>query len=116
MRASHAEGRPASGTARTLHYFIKWGDMLVRMSILCFLAISWLLLQLQTTAAAQVELDLKEYRLKNGLVLLMHEDHSAPIISFQVWYHVGSINERPGITGISHLFEHMMFKGSKNVE
>ncbi|MFQ5862868.1 MAG: M16 family metallopeptidase [Candidatus Brocadiales bacterium] len=90
--------------------------MLVRLSILCLLVISWLLLYLHTTAAAQVELDLKEHRLKNGLVLLMHEDHSAPIISFQVWYHVGSINERPGITGISHLFEHMMFKGSKNVE
>ncbi|MEK7242140.1 MAG: pitrilysin family protein, partial [Planctomycetota bacterium] len=59
-----------------------------------------------------VGLDLKEYRLKNGLTLLMHEDHSAPIISLQVWYNVGSRNERPGITGISHLFEHMMFKGS----
>ena len=57
-------------------------------------------------------IDLKEYRLRNGLTLLMHEDHSAPIVSFQVWYNVGSRNERPGITGISHLFEHMMFKGS----
>ncbi|MFN3466386.1 MAG: M16 family metallopeptidase [Candidatus Brocadiales bacterium] len=57
-------------------------------------------------------IDLKEYRLKNGLTVLMHEDHSAPIVSFQVWYNVGSRNERPGITGISHLFEHMMFKGS----
>lgn len=57
-------------------------------------------------------LDLKEHRLKNGLTLLMHEDHSAPVVSFQVWYNVGSRNERPGITGISHLFEHMMFKGS----
>ncbi len=45
----------------------------------------------------------------------MNEDHSSPIISLQVWYKVGSINERPGITGISHLFEHMMFKGSRNV-
>jgi len=69
-----------------------------------------------TSTAEQIKLDLKEHRLKNGLRLIMNEDHSSPIISFQVWYNVGSINERPGITGISHLFEHMMFKGSKNVE
>jgi zinc protease len=71
---------------------------------------------MHTSAANQIELDLKEHRLKNGLRLIMNEDHSSPIISFQVWYHVGSINEMPGITGISHLFEHMMFKGSKNIE
>ncbi|ODS30356.1 MAG: putative peptidase [Candidatus Scalindua rubra] len=71
---------------------------------------------MNTSTANQIELYLQEHRLKNGLRLLMNEDHSAPIISFQVWYHVGSINEKPGITGISHLFEHMMFKGSENVE
>ncbi len=71
---------------------------------------------MHTSTAEQIKLDLKEHRLKNGLRLIMNEDHSSPIISFQVWYDVGSINERPGITGISHLFEHMMFKGSKNVE
>ncbi len=70
---------------------------------------------MHTSTATQIELDLKEHCMKNGLRLLMNEDHSSPIISFQVWYHVGSINESPGITGISHLFEHMMFKGSKNV-
>ena len=95
---------------------VSYGNMQLRSSIFCLLSISWLLLYLQAAAATQIELDLKEHRLRNGLLLLMHEDHSAPIISFQVWYRVGSINERPGITGISHLFEHMMFKGSKNVE
>ncbi len=89
---------------------------MLRLLILCHLIISCLLLCMHISTATQIELDLKEHRLKNGLRLLMYEDHSAPIISFQVWYHVGSINERPGITGISHLFEHMMFKGSKNVE
>jgi zinc protease len=54
--------------------------------------------------------------LPNGLRLLLHEDHSTPIVNVQVWYHVGSKNERPGRTGFAHLFEHMMFKGSKNVE
>lgn len=73
------------------------------------------ILWLQSAVLAQIKFDVKEYRLKSGLTLVMHEDHSSPIISFQVWYNVGSRNERPGITGISHLFEHMMFKGSKNV-
>ena len=71
---------------------------------------------MHTSTAEHIKLDLKEHRLKNGLRLILSEDHSSPIISFQVWYNVGSRNERPGITGISHLFEHMMFKGSKNVE
>ncbi|MDR4504558.1 MAG: insulinase family protein [Candidatus Scalindua sp.] len=62
-----------------------------------------------------IKIDLEEHSLKNGLRLIMNVDHSSPIISFQVWYHVGSIHERAGITGISHLFEHMMFKGSKNI-
>ena len=53
--------------------------------------------------------------LPNGLVVLTHEDHSVPTIAFWQWYEVGSRNERPGITGLSHFFEHMMFNGSKNV-
>jgi zinc protease len=54
--------------------------------------------------------------LPNGLRLVLHEDHSTPIVNVQVWYHVGSKNERPGRTGFAHLFEHLMFKGSKNVD
>ena len=54
--------------------------------------------------------------LANGLRVILSEDHSTPIVHVSVWYHVGSKNERPGHTGFAHLFEHMMFKGSKNVE
>lgn len=54
-------------------------------------------------------------QLDNGLKIIVLEDHSTPSVAYQVWYHVGSKNERPGITGISHMIEHMMFKGSKNV-
>src|ERR1043166_8484117 len=54
--------------------------------------------------------------LPNGLRVILSEDHSTPIVHLSVWYHVGSKNERPGRTGFAHLFEHMMFKGSKNVE
>jgi len=53
--------------------------------------------------------------LDNGLVVLTHEDHSVPTGAFWQWYRVGSRNEHPGITGLSHFFEHMMFNGSKNV-
>src|SRR5262245_52593537 len=55
------------------------------------------------------------HTLPNGLVILLHEDHSVPAVTFWQWYRVGSRNEGPGITGISHFFEHMMFNGSKNV-
>jgi zinc protease len=54
--------------------------------------------------------------LANGLTVLLHQDRSTPIVHVQLWYHVGSKNERAGRTGFAHLFEHMMFKGSKNVE
>src|SRR5438874_2362437 len=54
--------------------------------------------------------------LPNGLNVVLLEDHSTPIVHLQIWYHVGSKNEHPGRTGFAHFFEHMMFKGSKNVE
>ena len=54
--------------------------------------------------------------LPNGLTVVMSEDHSTPIVHAQLRYHVGSKNEKPGRTGFAHLFEHLMFKGSKNVE
>lgn len=56
-----------------------------------------------------------KHRLNNGLQVLIHEDHSAPLVAVVVMYHVGSRNESPGKTGFAHLFEHMMFKGSANV-
>ena len=55
-----------------------------------------------------------EFKLKNGLRVIMHEDKSTPIVAVNVWYHVGSKNEVAGRTGFAHLFEHMMFQGSKN--
>jgi zinc protease len=54
-------------------------------------------------------------KLPNGLALVMAEDHSRPVVNLQVWYHVGSKNEVAGRTGFAHLFEHLMFRGSKNL-
>lgn len=56
----------------------------------------------------------KEYKLKNGLTVVLHPDKSTPIVGVNVFYHVGSKNEAPGRTGFAHLFEHMMFQGSGN--
>ncbi|HEX4565765.1 MAG TPA: pitrilysin family protein [Vicinamibacterales bacterium] len=61
-------------------------------------------------------LDYTMTTLDNGLRVVFLEDHSTPIVHLQIWYHVGSKNERAGRTGFAHFFEHMMFKGSKNVE
>jgi zinc protease len=62
------------------------------------------------------KLDYTMTTLPNGMQVVFLEDHSTPIVHTEIWYHVGSKNERPGRTGFAHLFEHMMFKGSKNVE
>jgi len=67
----------------------------------------------KTSDILQNLLKVKRDSLQNGLKILILEDHSAPLVSFQMFVHTGSRNEKPGITGISHLFEHMMFEGSK---
>ena len=59
--------------------------------------------------------DYKEHKLPNGLQLIVHEDHDSPIVCLNVLYKVGSRNELPHKTGFAHLFEHLMFGGSKNV-
>src|ERR1043166_3138609 len=59
-------------------------------------------------------INVKQYKLKNGLTVVLYQDHSTPIVSVNMFYHVGYKNETPGRTGFAHLFEHMMFEGSKN--
>lgn len=62
----------------------------------------------------EINIPYERFVLDNGLTLIVHEDHKAPIVAVNVWYHVGSKNERPGRTGFAHLFEHLMFNGSEN--
>jgi len=64
-------------------------------------------------AQERFELNIREFHLENGLEVLLLEDHAVPLVTVQAWYRVGSRNERPGITGISHFLEHMMFKGTE---
>lgn len=61
-----------------------------------------------------IDIPFQKFVLKNGLTLIVHEDHKAPIVAVNVWYHVGSKNEKPGKTGFAHLFEHLMFGGSEH--
>ncbi|HEX4999817.1 MAG TPA: pitrilysin family protein, partial [Terriglobia bacterium] len=69
----------------------------------------------ENTPPKPKHLQYREMTLQNGLHVVMHEDHSTPIVNVQVWYHAGSKNEKPGRTGFAHLFEHLMFKGSAHV-
>src|SRR6202044_1913452 len=63
---------------------------------------------------AAIDVPYQKFVLKNGLTLFVHEDHKAPIVAINIWYHVGSKDEQPGKTGFAHLFEHLMFNGSEN--
>jgi zinc protease len=72
--------------------------------------------QPSTAASRPPKLQYQISTLPNGLTVVLSEDHSTPIVHLQLVYHVGSKNEKPGRTGFAHLFEHLMFKGSKNVQ
>jgi len=83
------------------------------------LAAALLIMAAATSPSAAVRPPKLQYEittLPNGLTVVLSEDHSTPIVHLQLWYHVGSKNEKPGRTGFAHLFEHLMFKGSKNVQ
>jgi zinc protease len=71
--------------------------------------------QENTAAVRPPKLDFTTHTLSNGLKVILLEEHSVPVINLQIWYHVGSKDERPGRTGFAHMFEHLMFKGSAHV-
>ena len=87
-----------------------------RAVVSAIVASAALLVPASQAAVRPPKLDYTMTTLANGMNVVFLEDHSTPIVHLQMWYHVGSKNERPGRTGFAHLFEHMMFKGSKNVE
>jgi zinc protease len=86
------------------------------MRFLLLLLVPLLLAQAAPSHAAAIEVPFRQFRLANGLTVILHRDTSVPVVTVNVWYHVGSANERPGRTGFAHLFEHLMFEGSKNVK
>ena len=68
------------------------------------------------TKTKEIDIPYKRFTLDNGLTVIVHEDHKAPIVAINTWYHVGSKNEKPGKTGFAHLFEHLMFGGSEHAQ
>src|SRR5919204_6002664 len=70
-----------------------------------------------STSASQPlpQIKYEKYKLKNGLDVILSQDHRLPMVAVDLWYHVGPANERAGRTGFAHLFEHMMFEGSQHV-
>src|SRR5690349_4347507 len=60
------------------------------------------------------DLKVEKYTLPNGLQVILHEDHTTPVVGVNLWYRVGSMNEKAGRTGFAHLFEHLMFQGSQH--
>jgi zinc protease len=71
--------------------------------------------RLAAQAAQPLRVPYETFTLPNGLQVILHEDHSVPVVSVNIWYHVGSGDERVGRTGFAHLFEHIMFMGSQHV-
>src|SRR5213592_4570614 len=90
----------------------------VRMlaGLLLAAAVAYVATAVSLAAVRPPKLQYEITTLANGLTVVLEEDHSTPIVHLQLWYHVGSKNEKPGRTGFAHLFEHLMFKGSKNVQ
>src|SRR5499427_8414134 len=70
----------------------------------------------QTAAPPKLELQYTQFTMPNGLRVILHEDHSVPMVTVNMWYHVGSARELPKRTGFAHLFEHLMFMGSGHVK
>ena len=70
--------------------------------------------QAQATQTKDIDISYTRFVLDNGLTVIVHEDHKAPIVAINMWYHVGSKNEKLGKTGFAHLFEHLMFGGSEH--
>src|SRR5947199_10812935 len=88
----------------------------MKISILASVVVAALAGLTVSAAVRPPKLQYEITTLPNGLTVVLSEDHSTPIVHVQLWYHVGSKNEKAGRTGFAHLFEHLMFKGSKNVQ
>ena len=90
--------------------------MIISRSGYRFLATAAAMLCSFQSAATDIDIQYTEHTLDNGLRVIIHEDHKAPIVAVNLWYHVGSKNENLGKTGFAHLFEHLMFNGSENYD
>src|SRR2546427_247111 len=81
-----------------------------RIAAICSLLLAF------AARGADPEIKFEKYKLPNGLTVILSEDHRLPQVAVDIWYHVGAANQTPGRSGFAHLFEHMMFSGSKHVQ
>lgn len=119
IRPVHPFVPPVLGPVRTAR---GGGDTLAHMSSLLRVGIAGALaaalvgpVQARQTTGPRLAVPYQEFTLSNGLHVIVHRDTSVPVVAVNVWYHVGSGSEKPGRTGFAHLFEHLMFEGSKHV-
>ncbi len=87
----------------------------MRRSYICLLVFLWAGIPVASAQEAKLEVPYTQFKLANGLNVILHQDAMTPSVSVNVWYHVGSGSEKPGRTGFAHLFEHIMFEGSAHV-
>src|SRR4051812_27505592 len=85
------------------------------LTALCLLAIAMAAPTASAAGRSKVAVPLERYVLPNGLVVILHEDHRLPSVVVDILFHVGSKDEKQGRSGFAHLFEHLMFMGTKNV-
>jgi len=108
--SNHRTSTPRSAALRTVAS--------VRVLFIALIALAGLTsTHAQNAAPASVapRIAFEKYALPNGLEVILHQDRRLPIVTVNIWYHVGPANEEPGRTGFAHLFEHMMFQGSRHV-
>src|SRR5580698_8073609 len=114
QRSSKPLGEASSASVEHKDILSRRFVMRLRLSIL---VVTVLILIPAGSVCAQVstvDIPYEKFVLDNGLTVIVHEDHKAPIVAVNTWYHVGSKNEKPGKTGFAHLFEHLMFGGSEH--
>src|SRR5260370_1174888 len=101
----------------TLLCLLLGGGVDMRIGVLCLAVVVMLVAGAGAFAQTKdVDISYQKFVLDNGLTLIVHEDHKAPIVAINTWYHVGSKNEKLGKTGFAHLFEHLMFGGSDHAK
>src|SRR5581483_605076 len=97
------------------HSYAYLSRFIAALSILLVVTVAFAASATPSSKLTAPEIKFQKYTLKNGLDVILYEDHRLPLVAVNLWYHVGPANERPGRTGFAHLFEHMMFEGSKHV-
>src|SRR6266478_525899 len=116
MASKDAAVAPGKLSVRGVSRKLQGGVIPMRIRVALFVLLTMVLAPRGFAQDKEIDIPFQKFVLDNGLTLIVHEDHKAPIVAINVWYHVGSKNEKPGKTGFAHLFEHLMFGGSEHAK